>query len=205
MSGCSRPCLLPKTQGMARITWLQGQGPQQPGSSREAGRAGLRMAANFSLESRASDNFVVMRQVPPQARKWIHRSGSGLVRLIMVRHSPVITRQVPSDDPGLRSSWEISGSRSTRSLDRRRNLCVWAGDRHSALLIWWLKTQGWASVRLLTMGRGWRLQVRLIRAIKLISALRYLIDRYYFWLCHWLPGDLEQIPSPMLLHLLTWV
>lgn len=122
MSGCSRHCLLPKTQGMARITWLQGQGPQ-PGPSREAGRAGLGVAANFSLESRASDYFVVMRQVPPQARKWIHRSGSGLVRQIMVRHSPVITRQVPSDDLGLRSSWEISGSRSTRFLDRHRHLC----------------------------------------------------------------------------------
>lgn len=150
--------------------WLQGQGPHQPGPtpqpSREAGSAGLGVAADFSLESRASDNFVVMRQVQPQAKKWIHRSGSGLVRLIMVRHSPVITSQIHSDELGLRSSWEISGSRSTRSPDRHRHLCVWAGDRCSVLLIWWLETQGWASVRLLVVGRGWRLQVRQIRAIK---------------------------------------
>ena len=109
MSGCSKHQLLQKRRGTEgdNVAARSGSSPARgpvPQPSSEASRAGPGVVASFNQQSRSSDNFVVTRQVRPQARKSIHRSGSGLVRLTRVRHSRVITRQVHSDEVGLRSS-----------------------------------------------------------------------------------------------------
>lgn len=49
-----------------------------------------------------------MKQVRGQARKSICRSVSGQVRVMRVRHYPVITKQVHNDEEGLRSGQEVS-------------------------------------------------------------------------------------------------
>lgn len=65
-------------------------------------------AAGAKQESRSPGGFVVIRQVQDQVETRIRRSGSGLVRFIRVRCSPVITEQVCSHVAGLRPSEEVT-------------------------------------------------------------------------------------------------
>jgi len=52
------------------------------------GLAGQHLVARFDQESRSLDELVVVRQVSAKAGKLICRSGSGLVRVARLRHSP---------------------------------------------------------------------------------------------------------------------
>lgn len=70
----------------------------------KAGGTGLRRVVMFNQKSRSPERFVVMRRIQGQARKLIGMSGSGLVMVSRVRHSPVITGQFLGDEAESRPS-----------------------------------------------------------------------------------------------------
>ena len=79
-----------------------------PTAPKQGSRAGAKVVARVSQWSRSSDRFVGMKQVRGQARKSICRSVSGQVRVLRVRHYPVITKRVYNDEEGLMSGQEVS-------------------------------------------------------------------------------------------------
>lgn len=111
-------------QGSCEFLALRHEGPGTEGDN-IASREGLHQTGDMShcpqarqagqapgwcpgSTKRSSGKFQVMRQVQDQARRSIHRSGSGPVAVAGARHSPVVAGKGHGNKTGSRSSQEVS-------------------------------------------------------------------------------------------------
>lgn len=102
------------------------------GEAGEPGAEGSVTAGRFNQESRSSGEFLIMRQVQGEAGKSICRSGSGLVRVTRVGHSPAGWPIVVGAVWGqAEESVHGSGEQTSGSMAKSSHGLECAADQHS--------------------------------------------------------------------------
>lgn len=162
------------------------QEPHQPRS--KASRTNQGVVAKFNQKSQSPDKFIVMNQAQGQARSK-YKSALGSVMANSARHSPVVAdRSIVITQIWCQAKKAIRGSGSRLMRSIAQHSCT--RDQQSYSIAWTkTKVPGLSLNHLLSLWAGQGPQVRLISAIKAISALRALTPSQFT--CIFLPLHLS--------------